>query len=64
MSDTRTYSDYVCRSVNGSEKKRNCSRKDEVEGEGADQWTEVKHVLVDLSRAVEGTAVIVKFGLG
>ena len=35
-----TYSDCVCRSVNGLEKKRNCSGKAEVEGEGADQWDE------------------------
>ena len=45
MSGTRTYSDCVYRSVNGSEKKRNCSGKAEAEGEGADQWTECQTCL-------------------
>ena len=45
MSGTRTYSDYVCRSANGSEKKRNCSGKAAVERQGADQSTECQTCL-------------------
>ena len=57
MSGTRIYSDYVCRSVNGWEKKRNCSEKAEVKGQRQINRLNVKYV----SRAVEGTEVIVKF---
>ena len=45
MSGMRTYSDYVCRSVHGLEKKRNCSGKAEVEGEVADRSTECQSCL-------------------
>ena len=45
MSGTRTYSDYVCRSVNSSEKKGNCSGKAEVVGQGADQSTKCQTCL-------------------
>ena len=61
MSGTSTYSDYVCSSANGSEKKRNVVERLHSKYKGQINRLNVKHVLGNLSRAIEGTEVV-KFG--